>query len=297
MANSKTKKITTAKKNGRPLKHKKPQNEAQSFILVPGGYRPESAIKLPARMKGKNRVADFGRLKPLSFTATDYAREVTMIDNTNFIRHFGPPSVARLNSDWKACAAWNNNTGNAVSNFTAKIKVPPPPAVVGIQTIFIFIGIQNSARILQPVLQWGRSRAGGGRYWSVGSWLAGSQADPILTGLGMTRVASGDMLIARISLIDSNTTGNRYRCGFDGINASQLLTNRIPELKYCCVTLESYLVREQGNYPPVASTDVTHIAVTDINGSIQPPWQFNQQPGPLGEHAAAGSTDIIRLFY
>src|SRR5205814_6113987 len=39
-------------------------------------------------------------------------------------------------------------------------------------TVFLFSGLENDAKneILQPVLQYGHSAAGGGDGWSIGNW-------------------------------------------------------------------------------------------------------------------------------
>ena len=58
----------------------------------------------------------------------------------------------------------------------------PAPATRSRQTIFLFNGIQNTGAnfgILQPVLQYGSSAAGGGAFWSIASWYvtSGGQAE------------------------------------------------------------------------------------------------------------------------
>jgi hypothetical protein len=53
--------------------------------------------------------------------------------------------------------------------------VPNAPSVSG-GLIYIFNGIEPSSQdwILQPVLQYGSSPAGGGNYWGIASWLVGT---------------------------------------------------------------------------------------------------------------------------
>ena len=74
--------------------------------------------------------------------------------------------------------------------------VPPAPSTDSGQTIFLFNGIQNYGTnygILQPVLQWGPSAAGGGSYWSIASWYVTSGGDAFHTTL--IQVDEGDVLI------------------------------------------------------------------------------------------------------
>jgi hypothetical protein len=99
-----------------------------------------------------------------------------------------------LGSGWIAYTYWNNGTGNSITSFETTWEVPPPPASDSGQLIYLFNGIQNYGSnygILQPVLQWGTSPAGGGPYWAVASWYVTS-----LGGVNPFRVrASGKHFI------------------------------------------------------------------------------------------------------
>ena len=271
-----------------------------TFVLTPGGYRKEGFVK-KAPKKGKKRVFDYRNWKKRKISDVARTRKVRLADSNDFINYFGPPTAATLNPHWVAFSAWNNNLGRPVSSFIAKIKVPPPPTNIEIQTIFIFIGIQNTFQILQPVLQWGESAIGGGDFWSVGSWFAGGQGDPVRHSESITRVQPGDEIIAEIEMIANSNSRNSYRCGFRGINNSQLIVSGIPELKYCCVTLESYFVDFRTHYPNIPATTIRDMVIRDNQGPIQPPWQDKQQLGALNEHALfsriPGSSDQVRLFY
>jgi hypothetical protein len=58
---------------------------------------------------------------------------------------------------------------------SGEFYVPNNPSVNG-GTIFLFNGIAPTAEnwILQPVLQYGTSAAGGGNYWAIASWFVGT---------------------------------------------------------------------------------------------------------------------------
>jgi len=58
---------------------------------------------------------------------------------------------------------------------SGEFYVPNNPSVNG-GTIFLFNGIAPTAEnwILQPVLQYGPSAAGGGNYWAIASWFVGT---------------------------------------------------------------------------------------------------------------------------
>lgn len=64
-------------------------------------------------------------------------------------------------------------TGSSpISSFATTWKVPAAPTTNHQQTIFLFNSIEPASgnAILQPVLQYGPSAAGGGSYWAVASW-------------------------------------------------------------------------------------------------------------------------------
>jgi hypothetical protein len=56
----------------------------------------------------------------------------------------------------------------------AVLQVPTAPWTQTTQTVYFFPGVQSTldggCGILQPVLQWGTSPAGGGEYWTIASW-------------------------------------------------------------------------------------------------------------------------------
>jgi hypothetical protein len=49
--------------------------------------------------------------------------------------------------------------------------VPNIPSITSPQLLYFFNGLQGSRSILQPVLQWGFSPAGGGPIWAMANWL------------------------------------------------------------------------------------------------------------------------------
>ena len=73
---------------------------------------------------------------------------------------------------WAAYALWLTST--AMNWFGGYWTIPATPVQQGLQTLFLFTGFQNAyanervgASIIQPVLQWGVSAAGGSKYWAI----------------------------------------------------------------------------------------------------------------------------------
>jgi hypothetical protein len=252
-----------------------PNNVAPDrFLLVPGGFRREHLVSKVRKKKG-----------------------VAIVDISKYQGKL--PIADTLNPNWVAYAAWKKTPGNPVLLFSADFVVPPLPTD-DFQTIFIFIGLQNNNHIVQPVLQYGVSGAGGGAYWSALSFFAGGQSDPAKYSSVIT-VTPGQPLTAVISGTPSGAGTLDYQCYFVGLDGTQLTIPGVPEMTYCCGTLESYHVAGAADYPASPFAALTNIQVNDAAGNIQVPWSLSPNPGKLGEHAVVdrqpGQRDEIELHY
>lgn len=77
---------------------------------------------------------------------------------------------------WVEASVWNLplSAKDNIDYMAGTWIVPSYPSESG-ATIFLFNGIEPKAEnwIMQPVLQYGVSAAGGGNYWTIASWLVG----------------------------------------------------------------------------------------------------------------------------
>lgn len=121
---------------------------------------------------------------------------------------------------WVEDSQWDVSlkSGDNVEWIQGYWLVPSAPKTNG-ATIFLFNGVEPQVKpnswIMQPVLQYGGSYAGGGNYWAMASWLVGRKAyvstlTPVSTGdllVGTTEQigASGGKLKYLIDTYDSNT--------------------------------------------------------------------------------------------
>ena len=155
-------------------------------------------------------------------------------------------------SGWVAYAGWTNTGGSPISSFTTTWSVPATPATDNGQTVFLFNSIEPASfnAILQPVLQYGPSAAGGGSYWTVASWyVAGSQAyySPLVS------VSVGDVLDGVITLTGTNG-GYSYASSFSNVGGTTLTVNGVDELVWATETLESYHITSSSDYPTGSTT-------------------------------------------
>ena len=149
---------------------------------------------------------------------------------------------------WVAYASWYNTGSSPISSFVTTWTVPPAPHTYHGQTIFLFNSIEPASgnAILQPVLQYGPSAAGGGRYWAVASWyLVGGQVfhtTPI-------RVRVGRTLRGVIVLTGHSGNSYNYATYFSNIPGTTLTVNGAAQLVWATETLESYSVTSASDYP------------------------------------------------
>jgi hypothetical protein len=85
---------------------------------------------------------------------------------------------------------------------SADMIVPGAPALQNTLTLYLFPALVSGASsggatgcgILQPVLQWGGSPAGGGSYWSIGSWWWSTGGGNNGFHSGVSAVSTGDRI-------------------------------------------------------------------------------------------------------
>jgi hypothetical protein len=172
-------------------------------------------------------------------------------------------------SGWIAYAYWSNSaTTNPITYFTTNWVVPSAPTNQGNQTLFLFNGMQDgttsSSYIIQPVLQWGPSAAGGGKYWAVTNWyVSSSQA---FYG-SLVKVSTGAALQGIMQETAHSGTNYSYKSSFSGYSAaSSLSVSNVPQAFWAAETLESYGVSNTNTqYPP--NTDIAMTSIQILQGS------------------------------
>lgn len=280
----------------------------EELVLTPGGWRPVS--KVHAIERGHHLSGAGGRLKEIETSSHKVLRDFGAIPKSRkgkaeFARSTGVPkhkmvaSVAGITygSGWITYAGWTNNSGSPINFFTTQWTVPPVPANQSGQTIFLFNGIQNSAFILQPVLQWGVSAAGGGPYWAVSNWYVDGQGGQAKYS-PLVRVNPGDALVGVMRLTGQNGDLFSYSSSFDNIPNNTLDVADIEELTWANETLEAYSITSCADYPNTQMTAMTAIALTSNNGALIPAWIPATPVNECGQHnAILNNGQEVDLYY
>ncbi len=253
---------------------------AQGLVATPGGFRHPSLVH---------------RVEPGHALDVADGRVRLMNLSTKAVKDFPRSDVSALEfpalgSGWIAYTYWNNGTGNSVTSFKTTWEVPPPPANDSGQLIYLFNGIQNYGNnygILQPVLQWGTSPAGGGSYWAVASWYVTSQGAAYHTGV--VKVNPGDSLVGVMTLTGKSGSLFNYTSAFQGIPGTTLPVQNIAELLWCNETLEAYGITDCSDYPNTLYTPFTGITIQTGNSQPTLDWTPVDKVTDCGQHAVVDS--------
>ncbi len=267
---------------------------ASERVLTPGGYRHPSRVH---RVEHGHAIAhEPDRARPrLVNLATHQTIELAPVEPAAAV-------VPALGSGWITYAFWNNGTGHTLTSFATTWVVPDPPSTNHNQTIFLFNGIQNYGAnfgILQPVLQWGPSAAGGGAFWSIASWYVTTGGDAFHTNL--ITVNPGDTLIGVMAKTGQSGSLFNYSSAFQGINNTTLNVTNIAELLWLNETLEAYGVQTCSDYPNSNPTALRAIAVQTAGATPALNWTPVNAVTDCGQHAVVVSNSAtngeVDLFY
>lgn len=267
-------------------------SKSEDLVLTPGGFRHRSLVHPVEGGTGLRLSEDAGSIQKLDLESKAIHAEIPVEPKGE-----GPDPTG----GWISYAGWENETGKPLTSFKTTWRVPPAPATVDPgATIFLFNGIQNHDQdhgILQPVLQWGKSHAGGGSYWSIGSWYVTASNHAFHSDL--VPVDPGRILVGAMALKPQPNGTFEYRCAFEGVPQTELPVWGFGELKWCNATLEAYGIQSCGNYP---NTPVTKFTAIEIRaGGLAPDlaWKVNNSVVTCGEHtvvldnsSSGGEVDI-----
>ncbi|KAF7345819.1 hypothetical protein MVEN_01603400 [Mycena venus] len=234
--------------------------------LFPGGYHPDRSNihHLPPGSHithiGDNRIHAHHPNGTLLHDLPMLADHTTAANKTN----------RALETGWVAFMEYH--PPSPLLNFHTTWKVPASPKAYNGQTLFFFnsqspLSSAGWGAILQPVLQYGPSAAGGGAYWAVASWyLSGGQTFHTT----LQQVSVGQSLEGWISVSSHSGTVFNYNSQFHNIGDSTSLNiHGIRELGSTDEAFEVYGLQSAANYP-ASTVQVTDIDMNYISGGKPP---------------------------
>ncbi|HPT22480.1 MAG TPA: T9SS type A sorting domain-containing protein [Bacteroidales bacterium] len=136
------------------------------------------------------------------------------------------------------------------------------------------------SEIVQPVLQWGISPAGGGNYWSICNWYACGNGHFFYDSL--IKVSPGTKLqgVVRLTSVSDNLFS--YNSSFQGYT-SGLQVNNISQLSTPSFALEAYNVQSCDEYPIDEKIKMSNIQI--LLDNIYPPllWHTCREVSDCGQ--------------
>ncbi|KDR70781.1 hypothetical protein GALMADRAFT_229823 [Galerina marginata CBS 339.88] len=254
--------------------------DAEDLVMTPGGLIPKSNV---------HAVPEGARIH---HTPT----QVQIIGADGSILHTAPikgdakkinipptapiTSPRSLQSGYIAFSYWQNTAASQITSFKTVWSVPSTPASWDGQLLYWFNGLVPDSfdAILQPVLQYGVSPAGGGAYYSVASWfVVGSNA----YHSSLTTVSVGQQLTGVMTLNSVTSTYN-WNSIFTGISASSFSISTSEVLDWAYEALEIYTTSFASDLP------AGHTSMTGINIATG-----STHPSSIGWTAISDSTDSV----
>lgn len=224
-------------------------NDGTDLVLTPGGPRPRSLVH---RLEpGQHVSTKDGRVRIIKTATGEVVKDLGEAGTPGTTDSAPTTSAGRATpgiSDigWIENAQWRNAGADPIIYFSTTWVVPPQPSANDNQTIFLFNAMQpdSAAHILQPVLQWGKSYAGGGNYWSITNWYADGQGGASVVGPSLIQVEPGTVLQGIMNCTGQTQTASgveyNYQSSFVGYPAADVVQTDAPELTWAFETLECY---------------------------------------------------------
>jgi len=194
---------------------------------------------------------------------------------------------------WKAWAEYNNSA--AVTRLTTAWTVPPSPPSFTNQILYYWNGIeptQNTA-VLQPVLQFGETPAGGDNYWAIASWYVSD----------ITAQFSDLVKCTINTVVGDLSVDNSGSWTVTGVCSPQktVLTYNPKDTPYTwaypCV-LEAYEVTDCNNqYPSSNKLSFTNVQVEVAGSQVTPTWVPQTKNNLCQEHVTVTSTQQVTLIW
>ncbi|KAF8310674.1 hypothetical protein DL93DRAFT_2230138 [Clavulina sp. PMI_390] len=236
-----------------------PTAASESQVYTPYGLRPAANVRLVPDGASVHHVGNDVHILDAKGTTID-----KITPTGNLTKATRTSAAGALQTGWIAYAYWMNSVNSPINYFDTTWVVPPAPQrTTDGQLLFLFNSIETSTgdSILQPVLQWGVSAAGGGPYWSIATWF----------GIGghflhsnLVTVKPGQVLQGIISLTGIGNVGYNYICYFNGLGYRMSVTGS-KQLMWATETFEVYNIQSKSDFP-LGSTMFSNIHLRTIAG-------------------------------
>jgi len=204
---------------------------------------------------------------------------------------------------WTEYASWTSPI--AMRAFGATFHVPAAPTLYTGQTIFFFPAMQSlgsSPSIIQPVLQYGPSAAGGGAYWAIASWIGGGAYGGNFYYTALRPVSTGEEI--RGGMYQTNNCNASGACEWDVAmhdtnNGSDLVLGSVLGFAWQWVVagaIEVYGIDDCRKYPATYDNFYDFYLQDGNYNNPTPQWGATISVSTCAERVAL-STNLVELHY
>jgi len=198
---------------------------------------------------------------------------------------------------WKAWTQYENPS--KISYLYGEWQVPPIPPFSDGQILYFWNGVEpeDNSAVLQPVLQYGLTPAGGGNYWGIASWYV-SNADAFSTKV--LALNPGDIVTGENKYFTNGSwaiTGTKK----GGDSASYVsFTYQPPSSDYTWAyqVLEAYTITDcHSDYPVTGKIIFDNIVVEVAESTVTPTWQIMTKDPTCSEAAGVISPTQVSILW
>jgi hypothetical protein len=302
---------------------KKALNQDQNeMVYTPAGLMPRSQVHLIKQGYRLNINIKDSILEEVQVKTNKVIESFGKINKKELIKNFGRNNISSSKSQnqvlrkydkgnlykrlvptygsgWITYAGWTNTGTSPINYVSTSWKVPSTPLTYDQQTIFIFDGLQNNYQngtdIIQPVLQYGVSAAGGGNYWAIANWcVVGTQAfySPLVA------VTTGTILQGIITFTGQAGGSYNYQSTFTGypqttftVNIENVEGNIIGQQYWVAETLEAYNIVQYSDYPPDSDVAMSAIQIETGGNNASLSWTPYNAITDAGQHTVIVSNN------
>lgn len=259
-----------------------------NFVTVPGGklYHKECVHAIP---DSSHIVYD---------EKTGHVEVTSPMGETKSFPPCGHPVVTRPlhGPAWKAWLEYRNV--EKISELYGEWSVPPVPSGGNQgQILYYWNGVEpdDNSAVLQPVLQYGNTPAGGGSYWGLASWYV-SSINAFYTPLVNCR--PGDKVVGDMAIINNGSWVVTGSCA-GGQKASFTYLPPSNDYTWAYEVLEAYSISDcLQQYPTTKALVFDNIKVwTGEHQSTQPTWTPQTKNPSCNERATVTSPTTVSILW
>lgn len=248
-------------------------DQNDELVATPGGWIPRSRVFLIE--EGFHVSVVNNRLTKVETRTGRFVQDlgeyIAQPTNNQLPQQRIPPPA---DSGWIAWTSASPDTPNSgkITSFSTTWIVPKAPTNAGNQLIYLFNGLQAGTGptryIVQPVLQWGISPAGGGKFWAITNWYV--QSNNFAIHGKLVTVTAGTSLTGVITALMDSGTNVIYKSTFTGYgDSTSATTPPVIKANELDETLEAFgITTPATQYPPDSLIKMNAISI--LQGTTRP---------------------------